>query len=158
MFQAALTAPEYELSNDARDYFTRHMRLLEVCVPEWPMPDLQPQITALREAFSVDIRKPFELKPSIPYGSPTTFNQPSPMSSDGGRKARGSSNDPAVGPTVAMSQQPYPITPPITASDLQHRADSPLAFMMAANRKPSQAMNNPSLVEQQQWNPSKIFE
>lgn len=136
------------------------MRLLEVCVPEWPMPDLQPQITALREAFSVDISKPFELKPTIPYGSPLSANQTIPMSREGVQKIRGSSHDPIVGPPIPVSQQTYPMTPPITANDLQYdRVDSPAAaFTMAANRKPSHVTADPTMMDQQQWNPSKIFE
>lgn len=37
----------------------------------WPMPEMQRQIDSMREAFSADLRKPFELKPSFPYGSPS---------------------------------------------------------------------------------------
>jgi hypothetical protein len=33
------------------------------------MPDMQQQIDALREVFSADMRKPFVLKPTFPYGS-----------------------------------------------------------------------------------------
>jgi hypothetical protein len=34
------------------------------------MPDMQRQIDALREVFSADMRKPFVLKPTFPYGNP----------------------------------------------------------------------------------------
>lgn len=54
------------------------MQLLERCTAACPMPDMQQQIDALREAFSADTRKPFDLKPSFPYGSPTSSNQSSP--------------------------------------------------------------------------------
>jgi hypothetical protein len=46
------------------------MRILEKCSSSWPMPDMQQQIDALREVFSADMRKPFVLKPTFPYGSP----------------------------------------------------------------------------------------
>ncbi|KAL2271243.1 hypothetical protein VTJ83DRAFT_614 [Remersonia thermophila] len=74
----ALTSPDPDLNTHARDYFTRHMRILEKCMSAWPMPDMQKQIDSVREAFSADIRKPFELKPSFPYGSPHSASLPSP--------------------------------------------------------------------------------
>lgn len=43
------------------------------------MADMQRQIDAMREAFSADVRKPFVLKPTFPYGSPSpSASQPSP--------------------------------------------------------------------------------
>ena len=43
------------------------------------MPDMQRQIDSMREAFSADLRKPFVLKPSFPYGSPSpSASHPSP--------------------------------------------------------------------------------
>jgi hypothetical protein len=50
----------------------------------WPMPDMQKQIDSVREAFSADIRKPFVLKPSFPYGSPHSNSHPSPPGAGGG--------------------------------------------------------------------------
>ncbi|KAL1835586.1 hypothetical protein VTJ49DRAFT_6437 [Mycothermus thermophilus] len=74
----ALTSPDPDLNTHARDYFTRHMRILEKCMSAWPMPDMQKQIDSVREAFSADVRKPFVLKPSFPYGSPHSASHPSP--------------------------------------------------------------------------------
>ncbi|EFR01979.1 hypothetical protein MGYG_04981 [Nannizzia gypsea CBS 118893] len=51
----AITSPDPEFNKDSRSYFTRHMRS---------------QLAALRLAFSADTNKPFELKPTFPYGSP----------------------------------------------------------------------------------------
>lgn len=61
----ALTSPDPEFNSDARDYLTRHMRLLETCMHAAPMKDIQEQIQSLREAFSVDTNKPFELRQDI---------------------------------------------------------------------------------------------
>ena len=66
----ALTSPDPELNDGARDYFTRHMRVLEQCSNSWPVPQMQVQIDSLRQAFSADLDKPFELKANFPFGSP----------------------------------------------------------------------------------------
>ena len=60
-----MTSPDPELNGEARNYFTRHMRILEDTMSTWPLPDMLKQIDAVREAFSVDTRKPFVLKPGI---------------------------------------------------------------------------------------------
>lgn len=67
-----LISSDPDLNLSAREYFTRHMRVLEKCSGFWPMSDIEQQISALREASSADINKPFLLKPSFPYDS--SFN------------------------------------------------------------------------------------
>lgn len=47
------------------------MRVLERCATDWQMPEVEAQINGLRAAFSADLRKPFELRPSFPYGTPS---------------------------------------------------------------------------------------
>lgn len=42
------------------------------------MPEMQAQIDSLRLAFSADVNRPFELKPTFPYGSPSEPYHPSP--------------------------------------------------------------------------------
>ncbi|CAK7273960.1 hypothetical protein SEPCBS119000_005925 [Sporothrix epigloea] len=75
----AITSPDPDFNSDAREYFTRHMRVLETCMTSWPMADMQRKIDAMREAFSADVRKPFVLKPTFPYSSPSpSSSQPSP--------------------------------------------------------------------------------
>ena len=56
------------------------MRILETCIATWPVPEMQPRIDAFKEAFSADSSRPFELKRSFPYGSPSSSGtfQPSP--------------------------------------------------------------------------------
>ncbi|KAL2444827.1 hypothetical protein ABEF95_017288 [Exophiala dermatitidis] len=76
----ALSSPDPEYNSEARDYFVRHMRILERCVAAWPMPDTEAQINALRAAFSADVNKPFELKPTFPLGSPSDQSRSSPAS------------------------------------------------------------------------------
>ncbi|TVY82342.1 hypothetical protein LSUE1_G009226 [Lachnellula suecica] len=74
----ALNSPDPDLNSDAREYFARHMRILEKCSSSWPMPDMQQQIDALREVFSADISKPFVLKPTFPYGNLGALVNPTP--------------------------------------------------------------------------------
>lgn len=47
------------------------MRILERCIAEWPMAEVEAQIDGLRAAFSADLNKPFDLKPTFPYGTPS---------------------------------------------------------------------------------------
>jgi len=53
------------------------MRVLEQCIPS-ATPDIRAQINALREAFSIDTRQPFELKPNLGVQSPTLEHAPTP--------------------------------------------------------------------------------
>lgn len=76
--QAAITNPDPVVSNQARDFFVRHMRVLEECIKVWHMHDVIVQINALREAFTADMSKPFELKANFPSGSPLPVPQSSP--------------------------------------------------------------------------------
>lgn len=169
--QVAITSPDPVIYTDARDFFARHMRVLEKCTSAWPMPEMQQQIDSLREAFSADIRKPFELKGSFPYGSPGAPAQPSP-------------------PQVSQYQQPqmvrtpmdlinlnahnaqhsqvnyssHPITPPVSAGALDSKNDSPalqsMVMMSGGQRVNQQPMSSsvPLVDPVQQWNPSRIFE
>lgn len=187
-YQAAITAPDPDLHSDAPDYFCRHMRLLEHCVPLWDMPDVNAQINSLREAFSADLSKPFELKRTFPHGSPPA-HRPSqsppfhpastygPVASAVPQAHDGSvSVDPASGqmssslsnPCHAFAM-PQPLTPPISTTDSEPKTDSPIgqslvsmqAGQMMASRGPtSQNMAPPGTAEQQAptWNPTRLFE
>ncbi|KAI6799502.1 hypothetical protein KC332_g8541 [Hortaea werneckii] len=74
---AAITSPDPDLNSRARTFFTRHMRVLEHCTSSAAV-EMQAQINALREAFSTDTSKPFELKPSLGLRSPSMENQATP--------------------------------------------------------------------------------
>lgn len=75
----AISSPDPDINNDARDYFVRHMRILERCISAWPMTETEAQINALRAAFSADVTKPFELRESFPLGTPSEQSGPSPV-------------------------------------------------------------------------------
>lgn len=137
---------------DAREYFTRHMRILEHTIPAWPMPEMQAQVEALRVAFSADTKKPFELRPSFPYGSPSEPNQSSPpleyqmrMPQDQPRPIA-----PYVTPTI---------TPPISAGP---RDESPHMSQRVGMLHPqnhiTSNMTPVTAVSPADWNPSRIFE
>lgn len=60
-----MSSPDPDCNCDARDYFARHMRVLERCASAWPVPEIQSQIDSLRLTFSADVNRPFELKESF---------------------------------------------------------------------------------------------
>jgi hypothetical protein len=143
------------------------MRILEKCTSSWPMPDMQQQIDALREAFSADIRKPFVLKPSFPYSSPPPHNT-SPRGNAQYRQAN------TQGPSQASLEQQHvpqqqvsythhPISPPISAGGVDTKSDSPavqsLVMMATGQRGPQQPVpTGAPMADPSTWNPSRIFE
>ncbi|KAM0288023.1 hypothetical protein ACHAQH_000091 [Verticillium albo-atrum] len=167
----AITSPDPDLNTDARDYFARHMRVLERVMSVWPMADLQKPVDAVREAFSADIRKPFVLKPSFPYGSPHSSNQsPSPHVNTGYRPSplsQAGSLEPRLD-TQNMHQQhsqvsySHPMTPPISAGPLDTRSDSPgVQSLVMMSSQGTQAPGMPPtmpLADAPAWNPQRIFE
>jgi hypothetical protein len=164
----ALTSPDPELNHDARDYFTRHMRILEKTMPSWPLPEMLKQIDAVREAFSVDIRKPFVLKPSFPYGSPHP-SHPSPPRAASFKPPMlrtGSIDqglDSHLGQHSQVSYANHPITPISTASG-DNKSDSSPGVQALGILSPGQGSQAPqlpqglSLADPPTWNPSRIFD
>ncbi|CAG8019449.1 unnamed protein product [Penicillium salamii] len=149
----AITSPDPEFNSDAREFFTRHMRILETCSTAWPMPEIQAQIDSLRLAFSADMHRPFELKPSFPYGSPSEPYQPSPPM------------DAHYHPHLNQVQSrvgfhALPITPPISASaeDSKSDASSQLQSLgMVAHQPPTTHPMDAPLVDEQSWDPTRII-
>ena len=78
----AITSPDPILNENAKDYFVRSMRILEQCSNSWPVPQVQEQVQILRQAFSADLNKPFELKQNFPFGSPRASSDTSPPPTD----------------------------------------------------------------------------
>lgn len=163
----ALTSPDPDLSSDAREYFTRHMRLLEKCMVAWPMPDMQKQVDAVREAFSADTRKPFVLKPSFPYGSPQTSTRSTPPRPNAGYPAnltRAGAIDHLLDTSVQhRSYRGHPISPPISAAPSDTKTESggvqSLVMMTAGQGSQAPGMQQSlPLANAPAWNPSRIFE
>lgn len=158
----AITSPDPDLNSDAREYFTRHMRILERVMAAWPMPDMQKQIDAVREAFSADTSKPFVLKQSFPYGSPRSSNHSSPPRGEAAEfrqqgLIRTGSFDQRLDTQVSFSA--HPITPPISAGPVDSKGDSPgvQSLVMMPPAQVTQATGMP-LTDAPSWNPSRIFE
>jgi hypothetical protein len=119
----------------------------------WPMPDMQKQIDSVREAFSADIRKPFVLKPSFPYGSPHSGTHPSPPARQ-------------LDTHIPHSQVSYnshnPLTPvsAVSAGPLDGKNESPIVqslTTMTSGQAPGVTQTLP-LPEAPAWNPTRIFE
>ncbi|OBS19762.1 hypothetical protein FPOA_11487 [Fusarium poae] len=135
----AIVSPDPEFNSDAREYFTRHMRVLEKVMESWSMPELEKQINALREAFSADVRKPFVLKPSFPYGSPHPSTHSSPP--------RGSEPfRPVIHRTGSIDQHLD-----------THGAQQSLVMMSQGTQGPGMPQSL-SMADQPGWNPSRLFE
>ncbi|KAH6619263.1 hypothetical protein B0J18DRAFT_239553 [Chaetomium sp. MPI-SDFR-AT-0129] len=148
----AVTSPDPDLNSQARDYFTRHMRILEKCMSAWPMPDMQKQIDSVREAFSADTRKPFVLKPSFPYGSPHSVTHPSPP----GRTLDSQIQHPQV------SYTNHPLTP-VSVGPQDAKGDSPVVQSLTTmgsvhGSQASGVSQTLPLSEAPSWNPSRIFD
>ncbi|RFU28378.1 hypothetical protein B7463_g7978, partial [Scytalidium lignicola] len=171
----AITSPDPDLNSDAREYFTRHMRILEKCSNSWPMPDMQQQIDSLRQAFSADIRKPFVLKSTFPYGSPGPASLSPPRSHLQYRQNSGngtaidqqSLEQPHAQQHSQVSYPSHPITPPISTGDVDTKSDSPAVqslVMMASGQRAPQPQQLPPMtsgvpvVENSTWNPTRIFD
>ena len=159
-------SPDPDFNTDAREFFTRHMRVLETVMEAWSMPELEKQINALREAFSADVRKPFVLKPTFPYGSPHPSSHSSPpRASEPYRPVihRSGSIDQHLDTHGAqqVSYTSHPITPPISAGPVDSKSDSPavqsLVMMSQGTQAPGMPQSMP-LTDQPGWNPSRIFE
>lgn len=145
------------------------MRILEKCTSSWPMPDMQQQIESLRLAFSADIRKPFVLKPSFPYGSPAAPANTSPARGSVQQYRQGSTSmeSQSLGHQNAQQQQQvsyisHPISPPISAGGVDTKSDSPavqsLVMMATGQRGSVPITSGVPMADHASWNPSRIFE
>jgi hypothetical protein len=119
------------------------MRVLETMAPSFPMPEMQQQVNSLRQAFSADTSKPFELKPTFPFGSPQVAPQTSPLSNDGSYRPRHPSH-------------PSPLEQPGQVNYHAPVAQS-LVMMVSGHRAP-QPSSGMQMPENVQWNPQRIFE
>ncbi|KAF8245927.1 hypothetical protein K440DRAFT_686106 [Wilcoxina mikolae CBS 423.85] len=153
----AATCPDPEFNHDAKEYFTRTMRLLENCIDNSASSEMKGQIETLREAFSVDINRPFVLNPSFPfYHDVSTSIDP--------HLARAYTQAEAVASTMAASQVTYathPLSPPHSIGDVESKGESPAAvqsLVMLAAGHGAQPPPQAPIVENIPWNPSRLFE
>lgn len=131
------------------------MRILEKCSSSFPVPEIQAQINALRVAFSADVNRPFELKPSFPYGSPSDSHQSSPPQDPQYQSLFNQS------PNTTQNRLGYnmhPITPPISSGD-ESKPD-PLqlqSFGMVPSHPVSSHPIDVPLVDENSWDPTRII-
>lgn len=132
------------------------MRILEQCSSHWPMPEIQAQIDSLRLAFSADINRPFELKPSFPYGSPSDSYQPSPPMDSQYQPQYHSVPAPTRN---RLGYGAHPITPPISAGTEDSKPDSPhlQSLGMIADSQTSNPPLGVPLVDENSWDPTRII-
>ena len=138
------------------------MRLLEQCISAWPMPELEAQINALRVAFSANIDKPFELKLTFPYDSPSDPYQPSPPLESQYHPLQIPPN-PQYDQQGQFPQTSQTLTPPISAGATDSRTDSPqypsTYVQPHAQSTSSLLPHNPlPIPETVQWNPTPIID
>jgi hypothetical protein len=133
------------------------MRLLENCIDNSASSEMKGQIETLREAFSVDVNRPFVLNPSFPFyhGVPAAIDP------------RAYSQADAVASTMAASGQvtyathTHPLSPPHSIGDADSKGDSPSAvqsLVMLAAGQGAQPHPPPPVVDHAAWNPSRLFE
>ena len=141
-----MTSPDPDLNKDAREFFQRQMRLVEKVMGAWPMPEVQKQVNAVREAFSADVRKPFALKPSFPYGSPTSSAATPP---------RSMGNMAGAMPTYTS----HPSASSISAGPTDGKGNqSMMMFTSGQGNQPAGMAQQMPMSEPPSWNPSRIFE
>ncbi|KAI1259498.1 fungal-specific transcription factor domain-containing protein [Xylariaceae sp. FL1019] len=164
----ALTSPDPAINTDSRDYFTRHMRILEKTMSSWPLPEMLKQIEAVREAFSADTRKPFVLKASFPYGSPHPSSHSSPPRAPNFKPPmlRTNSLDPNMdAPAGSHSHVSYHPVTPVSVGSGDSKSDSPslqsaqsLSMLAAGQSSQPPLAHGLPMVDQSSWNPSRIFD
>ncbi|CAD6582406.1 MAG: hypothetical protein ASARMPRED_000954 [Alectoria sarmentosa] len=160
----AITSPDPELHRDAREYFTRHMRILEQCMEAWPMQEMQMQVNQLREAFSADINRPFELKRGFPFQSPSPSAgglQPSPPLDTNVQHPMLTRHQ-SLGHQTQMPYHATPMTPPISAGlSFEDSKDGLLMPgsipMMASSQQQAMPMQTTPMSIGQEWNPTPII-
>ena len=141
------------------------MRILEKCMDSWPAPEMQLQVNQLREAFSADINRPFELKRGFPFESPSPSSgglQPSPPLDMKIQHPMLSRHE-SLGHQSHIPYHTTPMTPPISSTGLSFEDSKEGAFMpgsmqtMASSQQQSMPMQTTSMSIGQEWNPTPIF-
>lgn len=136
------------------------MRILERCASSRAMPETKAQIDALREAFSADTSKPFELKPNFPYRSPSPNMQPSPsfdIKYQHDVLSRPNSN----GQIAQVAYHHQPLTPPMSGEHddpNQPLSATSMPIMPTIEHQTIPLTSNSIDSDPIAWNPSRIFE
>ena len=124
------------------------MRILEHCISS-ATPEVQLQINALREAFSQDTNKPFELKQALGLRSPSVESQATPPDAERsnysapvqGANAWSHMSDPIASKTLSPASE---YAPPFDPMATQH----PMLFNRSGLPLPNEAAYAPTSVQQ----------
>jgi hypothetical protein len=136
------------------------MRILEQCSSSWPLPEIQAQVDSLRIAFSADINRPFTLRPSFPYGTPSESSQSPPPPFD--QHYNTQINQVHVHPPNSLGfSTTNPMSPPISAGAEESKTNSPKMLTLPPQSQgltvpPNRSVMVP-LTDEQTWDPSQII-
>ncbi|KAF3920885.1 hypothetical protein ABW21_db0206281 [Orbilia brochopaga] len=163
VLEVAATCPDPEFNSDAREYFSRAMRILEICIDESASMETKAQIEALRAAFSEDVSQPFVLNANFPFYSTPSDPRTSPTPSGGSYSPIEVTRSPPLSSTLSapISQSRLTISPPGS-----EQGDSPnphMVMMSQPQLQPSQiAQTIPRKAHHHPpdagWNPQRIFD
>ncbi|KAI9760056.1 MAG: hypothetical protein M4579_001889 [Chaenotheca gracillima] len=159
----AVTNPYAEFHTDARDFFTRHMRILEQCAEQWSVSGMSDSIQALREAFSADVKQPFVLKRTLTGASPPAFHRSPPRTSHFTQLS--DRHSPAEVPHP-VEHRLHQMSSPASAPGLDHKiANDPSGMESMLSMTGSHAhqaqqpmVSSVQMGGQSAWNPTKIFD
>ena len=124
----------------------------------WPSPEMQMQVNQLREAFSADVNRPFELKRGFPFESPSPSSsglQPSPPL-DVNIQHPILSRHESLGHQNHVAYHATPMTPPISSTGLSFE-DSKDGPFMSSSMQTTMPMQTTPMSIGQEWNPTPII-
>lgn len=133
------------------------------------MQDMRDQIDALREAFSADKDRAFELKASFPYTSPSeSHGIDSPLGAQAQSRPTGASHTETLPQSQAASYPLQMMTPPVSTISRDSTFGSPSAQAhqligtgtgnMDHLQQSYSAQPVMPVLDETQWNPSPIFD
>ena len=129
------------------------------------MSEMQTQVNQLREAFSADTNRPFELKRGFPFESPSPSVgglQPSPPLDKNIQHPMLTRHE-SLGQQGQMPYNTMPITPPISSTGLSFEDSkdgllmSGSTQMMSSSQQQAMPMQTTPMSIGQEWNPTPIF-
>ena len=158
-----MTSPDPEYNADAREYFTRHMRVLEQ-VHSWSMPETQEQIAQLRTAFSEDITQPFQLRSSFSIGSPgeSTRSSVTPPSEGAIQRVQNQTAQSQYSVSQRQDASPSSFVPTNSSSGTTSKQITPPPFVsdVAPYAQLNQQVpyhHQPTQLDMANWNPTPII-
>lgn len=131
------------------------MRILENCIDSSASSEVKGQIETLRQAFSLDLTRPFVLNPNFPFypGVSTAIDSNITRAYSQGESPHSTLT--AGGPATYPA---HPLSPPHSNGDGESKGESPAVQSLVMLAAGQGAQNPPTLVDNMGWNPSRLFE